>query len=79
MATRRDFRPGIEAARLGLAYEYDPYFSLSISRVDPLPHRLEPRLADPCLAGEQHHLAFARLRPRSVMPVLTARVSAHCP
>lgn len=27
--------------RLGLAYEYDPYFSLSIARVDPLPHRLE--------------------------------------
>ncbi len=23
--------------RLGLAYEYDPYFSLSIARVDPLP------------------------------------------
>lgn len=31
----------IEALRLGLAYEYDPYFSLSISRVDPLPHQLE--------------------------------------
>jgi hypothetical protein len=24
------FRLGVEAARLGLAYEYDPYFSLSI-------------------------------------------------
>ena len=35
------FRLGVEAARLGLAYEYDPYFSLSISRVDPLPHQLE--------------------------------------
>jgi SNF2 family DNA or RNA helicase len=32
---------GIEAMRLGLAYEYDPYFSLSIARVDPLPHQLE--------------------------------------
>ncbi len=32
---------GIEAARLGLAYEYDPYFSLSIARIDPLPHQLE--------------------------------------
>ena len=31
------FRLGIEAMRLGLAYEYDPYFSLSIARVDPLP------------------------------------------
>ena len=27
--------------RLQLAYEYDPYFSLSIARVDPLPHQLE--------------------------------------
>jgi superfamily II DNA or RNA helicase len=35
------FRLGIEAARLGLAHEYDPYFSLSIARVDPLPHQLE--------------------------------------
>lgn len=35
------FRLGIEANRLGLAYEYDPYFTLSIARVDPLPHQLE--------------------------------------
>jgi len=35
------FRLGIEAWRLTLAYEYDPYFSLSIARVDPLPHQLE--------------------------------------
>ncbi len=35
------FRLGIEALRLGLAYECDPYFSLSIARVDPLPHQLE--------------------------------------
>lgn len=35
------FRLGVEALRLGLAYEYDPYFSLSISRVDPLPHQVE--------------------------------------
>src|SRR5229473_6871253 len=34
------FRLGIEALRLGLAYEYDPYFALSIARVDPLPHQL---------------------------------------
>ena len=32
----RLFRLGIEAQRLGLAYEYDPFFSLSIARVDPL-------------------------------------------
>ncbi|MCA9221586.1 MAG: DEAD/DEAH box helicase, partial [Planctomycetales bacterium] len=37
----RLFRLGIEAHRLGLAYEYDPFFSLSIARVDPLPHQLE--------------------------------------
>jgi superfamily II DNA or RNA helicase len=35
------FRLGIEAMRLQLAYEYDPFFSLSIARVDPLPHQLE--------------------------------------
>src|SRR3954451_7247517 len=35
------FRLGIEAMRLKIAYEYDPYFSLSIARVDPLPHQLE--------------------------------------
>src|SRR6202140_1995733 len=35
------FRLGVEAMRLGLAYEYDPYFSLSIARVDPFPHQLE--------------------------------------
>src|SRR5436309_15381340 len=36
----RLFRLGVEAHRLGLAYEYDPFFSLSIARVDPLPHQL---------------------------------------
>lgn len=35
------FRLGIEAMRLQLAYEYDPYFALSIAKVDPLPHQLE--------------------------------------
>src|SRR4051794_10189624 len=34
------FRLGIESMRLALAYEYDPYFALSIARVDPLPHQL---------------------------------------
>ena len=34
------FRLGVEAMRLGLAYEYDPYFSLSIARMYPLPHQL---------------------------------------
>ncbi len=35
------FKLGVEALRLKLAYEYDPYFSLSITRIDPLPHQLE--------------------------------------
>lgn len=35
------FRLGIEAMRLELAHEYDPFFSLTIARVDPLPHQLE--------------------------------------
>lgn len=34
-------RLGLQAYQLGVAYEYDPYFGLSISRVDPLPHQLE--------------------------------------
>ena len=32
---------GLEAYTLGIAHEFDPYFGLSISRVDPLPHQLE--------------------------------------
>jgi len=31
-------RLGLQAFALGIAYEFDPYFGLSISRVDPLPH-----------------------------------------
>ncbi|RMH34567.1 MAG: DUF3883 domain-containing protein [Nitrospirae bacterium] len=34
-------RLGLQAYVLGIAYEFDPYFGLSISRVDPLPHQLE--------------------------------------
>ena len=34
-------RIGLQAYALGIAYEFDPYFGLSISRVDPLPHQLE--------------------------------------
>ena len=48
------FRLGIEAHRLGLAYEYDPFFSLSIARVDPLPHQLE--------AVYDHFLKLPRIR-----------------
>jgi len=73
----RMFRLGIEAQRLGLAYEYDPFFSLSIARVDPLPHQLEavysyfmklPRirflLADDPGAGRQRR-AVQESGPRS--------------
>ena len=31
----------LDAYTLGIAHEFDPYFSLAISRVDPLPHQLE--------------------------------------
>src|SRR5712691_11289056 len=37
----RLLRLGLQAYVLGIAYEFDPYFGLSISRVDPLPHQLE--------------------------------------
>ncbi len=37
----RLLRIGLQAYTLGIAYEFDPYFGLSISRVDPLPHQLE--------------------------------------
>jgi hypothetical protein len=32
---------GLQAYALGISYEFDPYFGLSISKVDPLPHQLE--------------------------------------
>jgi superfamily II DNA or RNA helicase len=34
-------RLAIQAYTLGIAYEFDPYFGLSLSRVDPLPHQIE--------------------------------------
>ena len=37
----RLLRLGLQAYALGIAYEFDPYFGLSLSRVDPLPHQLE--------------------------------------
>ena len=37
----RHLRLGLEAYALGIAHEFDPYFSLSISNVDALPHQLE--------------------------------------
>ncbi len=40
-ADGRLVRLGLQAYALGIAYEFDPFFGLSISRVDPLPHQLE--------------------------------------
>ena len=34
-------RLALQAHALGIAYEFDPYFGLSLSRIDPLPHQLE--------------------------------------
>jgi hypothetical protein len=34
-------RLGLQSYALGIAFEFDPYFGLSISRVDPLPHQLQ--------------------------------------
>ena len=50
----RLLRLGLQAYALGIAYEFDPYFGLSISRVDPLPHQLE--------AVYDYLLKFARVR-----------------
>ena len=50
----RQFKLGLEALRISLAQEYDPYFGLSISRVDPLPHQLD--------AVYNHLLKSARCR-----------------
>ena len=50
----RLLRLGLQAYSLGIAYEFDPYFGLSISRVDPLPHQLE--------AVYDHLLKLARVR-----------------
>jgi len=50
----RLLRLGLQAHALGIAWEFDPYFGLSISRVDPLPHQLE--------AVYDHLLKLARVR-----------------
>ena len=47
-------RLGLQAYALGIAFEFDPYFGLSISRVDPLPHQLE--------AVYEHLLKLAQVR-----------------
>ena len=50
----RLLRLGLQAYSLGIAYEFDPYFGLSTSRVDPLPHQLE--------AVYEHLLKLPRVR-----------------
>ena len=47
-------RLGLQAHALGIAWEFDPWFGLSVSRVDPLPHQLE--------AVYDHLLKLARVR-----------------
>ena len=47
-------RLGLQAHALGIAWEFEPYFGLSVSRVDPLPHQLE--------AVYDHLLKLARVR-----------------
>jgi superfamily II DNA or RNA helicase len=37
----RLFKLGLEAIRIALAQEFDPFFGLSMCRVDPLPHQLD--------------------------------------
>lgn len=32
---------GIEAHRIRLAYEFDPYYAVNVSQIDPLPHQIE--------------------------------------
>ena len=50
----RLLRLGLQAYSLGIGYEFDPYFGLSISHVDPLPHQLE--------AVYEHLLKLPRVR-----------------
>lgn len=44
----RDFFFFIEAHRIRLAYQFDPQLAVSVSQVDPLPHRSRPYTATPC-------------------------------
>ena len=40
---------GLQAYALGIAHEFDPYFGLSISRVDPLPTSYPPFMTTYCI------------------------------
>ena len=54
-------RLGLQAYSLGIAYEFDPYFGLSISRVDPLVNGGAKR--DHRDGVKRDHLAAAGLSP----------------
>jgi hypothetical protein len=49
----RLLRLGLQAYAMGIAYEFDPYFGLSISRVDPLPHQLEAVCSAPLISSHR--------------------------
>ena len=83
-------RLGLQAYSLGIAYEFDPYFALSVSKVDPLPHQLEAvydyllklpsvrfLLADDAGAGKtiMAGLLIRELKLRG----LTERIAVVCP
>jgi hypothetical protein len=54
-----------EALRLGLAYEYDPFFALSIARVDPPPQwaRFEyAELESISFTNEESEIAYRALQ-----------------
>ena len=83
---------GLQAYSLGIAYEFDPYFGLSISRVDPLPHQLEavydyllklPRvrflLADDAGAGAGKTIMAGLLIKELKLRGLAERVLVVCP
>ena len=38
-ADPEQFRLAVEARRIGLAYEYDPHFAVSLAQIEPLPHQ----------------------------------------
>ena len=80
----RLLRLGLQAYSLGIAYEFDPYFGLSISRVDPLPHQLEAvyehllklpsvrfLLADDAGRRQDHHGRSAGARTQAAGPYRT--------
>ena len=43
----RDFFYFIEAHRIRLAYQFDPQLAVSVSQVDPLPHRSKRSITTP--------------------------------